>query len=82
MKKEIIALALIVLLAAFLRLYQLEKVPYGLYIDEAGISVNASSILKTGKDEYGTPYPLYFRSFDDYKTPGFVYLTAVTFALF
>ncbi|MFA6569891.1 MAG: glycosyltransferase family 39 protein [Bacteroidota bacterium] len=30
--------------------------------------------MKTGQDEYGTPYPLQFRSFNDYKAPIPVYL--------
>lgn len=67
---------LVVTLAFFLRFYQLGSIPSGLYPDETAIGYNAYSIVQTGKDEYGTPYPLYFRSYDDYKLPVYMYLTA------
>jgi len=42
--------------------------------DEQAFAWNAYNILITGEDEYGTPYPLQFRSFDDYKAPIPVYI--------
>ena len=42
----------------------------------------AYSILKTGRDEYGSPFPLLFRSFDDYKAPIPVYLLVPVFKFF
>ncbi len=83
-KKKIIffCLGLIILLAAFLRFYNISKVPVSLYWDEAASTYNAYSIALTGKDEYGTPFPLLFRSFDDYKASGNIYLTAVAVSLF
>jgi len=54
-------------LAVYLRLFQFGEVPNGLYQDETAIGFNAYSILETGKDEYGKDFPLYFRSFGDYK---------------
>lgn len=69
-----IFLILIVILTSFLRLYQLGSYPATLYGDEQAFAWNAYSILKTGQDEYGTPFPLQFRSFDDYKAPIPVYL--------
>lgn len=66
----------IFVLAFLLRFVSLSTVPKGLYPDETAIGANANSILQTGKDEYATPYPLYFRSFDDYKLPVYIYSTA------
>lgn len=43
--------------------------------DEASLGYNAYSILKTGKDEYGTFLPFVFKSFGDYKPGLYVYLT-------
>lgn len=43
--------------------------------DEAAFSYNAWSILKTGKDEYGEPFPLRLKSYGDYKLPLLTYLT-------
>lgn len=68
--------------AVFLRLFLLSQVPPSLSHDEVAIGYNAYSILRTGKDEYGTPFPLLFRSFDDYKLPGMVYATVPSIALF
>ena len=68
--------SLIVLLAFVLRVYKVDSVPVSLYWDEAASTYNAYSIGQTGKDEFGTPFPLLFRSFEDYKAPGNIYITA------
>lgn len=60
-------------LAVLTRFYKLGDAPAGLYIDEAGQGYSAYSILKTGKDEFGMPYPAVFRSFTDFKTPVYIY---------
>jgi 4-amino-4-deoxy-L-arabinose transferase-like glycosyltransferase len=53
--------------------------PPGFHQDEAAIATNALSIAETGRDQYGAWLPLFFRSFDDYKSPEFVYLLAGAF---
>lgn len=80
--KEIILLSLIVLLALFLRIYRLGEIPLGMNSDETAIGYNAYSILQTGADEYGAKMPLYFRSFDDYKLPVYIYLTSLSEKIF
>jgi len=72
----------IVLLALGLRTYKLDIIPPSLNWDEAAIAWNGYSIGQTHLDEYGTKFPLTFRSFGDYKAPGFIYLTAVVTRLF
>lgn len=67
--------ALILVLAAILRLFSLSKVPPALNWDEAAIAWNAKSIFATRLDEYGTRLPLAFRSFGDYKAPVYIYLS-------
>ncbi|MBI5465426.1 glycosyltransferase family 39 protein, partial [Candidatus Gottesmanbacteria bacterium] len=79
--KKILLIA-IFFLAFFLRFYKLGDVPPGLYIDEASIGYNAYSVLTTGKDEFGEKFPLWFRSFGDYKPPVYIYLTSVSMAIF
>jgi 4-amino-4-deoxy-L-arabinose transferase-like glycosyltransferase len=65
---------LIVLLGAALRLIALDRVPPAIGQDEAVNAYDAFCILKTGTDHYGTPWPVFFRSFGDYH-PGLpVYL--------
>jgi hypothetical protein len=53
--------------------------PPGFYIDESSIAYNALTVARTGKDEYGEAWPLYFRAFGDYKNPTYVYLLAAVF---
>ncbi len=74
-KKVVLVLLLIITIASVLRLYRFTTNPPGLYWDEAAIGYNAYSLLKTGKDEWGTPHPILFRSFNDYKAPLYIYLT-------
>lgn len=68
-------LILIIILASALRLYSLDSAPAGLNADEAALGYNAYSLMLTGKDEYGTPWPLTFKSFGDYKPGIYAYLT-------
>ncbi len=77
MKIKIIFI-LIIILAAVLRLWNLNNFPAGLNADEAAIGYNGFSLLQTGKDEYGTPWPLTFKSFGDYK-PGLYFYTVIPF---
>lgn len=77
-----IAVLAIFLLAFFVRFYALGSVPPSLNADEVAIGYNAYSILKTEKDEFGSRFPLVFRSFDDYKMPVYVYLTVPSIAVF
>src|SRR3990167_6856775 len=67
-------LLLIVLLAVFLRFWQLGSVPPSPDWDEAALGYNAYSIMQTGKDEYGKFLPVILRSFDDYKPALYAYL--------
>lgn len=69
----IIYLGIILSLAAFLRLYRLGDLP-ALNADEAAIAYNAYSLLKTGKDEFGTSWPLVFTSFNDFKPGVYFYM--------
>ncbi len=77
-----IVLAAIMILAGVLRLWQLGAVPPSPDWDEASLGYNAYSILQTGRDEYGTWFPLSLRSFNDYKPPLYVYLAVPSVAVF
>ena len=64
---------LIVLLAFVLRFYRLADYP-ALNADEAAIGYNAYSLIETGKDEHGNPWPIHFQSFNDFKPGLYFYL--------
>lgn len=73
--KQTITITAVFILAFVLRISLLKVVPPVITPDEASISYNAFSVIKTGKDEHNEgPYPLTFRSFGDYKSPGIHYL--------
>ena len=74
-------LLLILFIALFLRAYKIGNNPPGLTPDEASLGYNAYSILKTGRDEYGTLLPIIFKSFGDYKPGLYVYLTVPSVAI-
>lgn len=61
-RRELLALALVLLLAAALRLPRLATNPPGLIPDEAMFTYDAWSILETGRDQYGEWLPLFPRS--------------------
>jgi 4-amino-4-deoxy-L-arabinose transferase-like glycosyltransferase len=82
LKNNSLLLVIIVLLAGFLRFYQLDSVPNGLYQDETSIGYSAYSILQTGRDEYGKFLPLYFKSFGDQKLPVYIYSTVPSVKIF
>lgn len=71
-------LTIIVILAATLRLWNLNSFPAGFNADEASLGYNAYSLINTGKDEYGTSWPLIFKSFGDYK-PGLLVYVIIPF---
>lgn len=68
-------LIVVLVISAFLLFYKLDQYPRGIHIDEVRVGNTAWSILKTGKDFYGNPLPLYFNSFGDWRPMGLMYLT-------
>jgi hypothetical protein len=63
-----------VLLAAALRLYKINEIPYGFYWDEAAITYNAWGLAVWNRDEFGNKLPVSFKSFGDYKAPLLIYV--------
>lgn len=79
---EIKRILLVIVLAAALRLFWLDRVPPALNWDEAAIGWNAKTIWSMHLDEFGTRWPISFRSFGDYKAPLYIYLTAPVVGIF
>ncbi len=72
--KKYLPIILVFLLAFSLRVWKITGYPTGLNADEAAIGYNAYSLLKTGKDEFGHPWPINFQSFNDFKPGLYFYL--------
>ncbi len=81
-KKTILILTLISAISIFINLYKKDASPPCFNVDEAAVGYNAYSLLKTGKDEYGTLFPLRLKSFGDYKLPLYSYLSVPFIASF
>lgn len=81
-KKVYLILFFIILLAGIVRFYRITDYPVSLYWDEVSTAYNAYSIANTGKDEFGSNLPILFKAFQDYKTPGNIYLTVIPVKLF
>lgn len=76
------AIYAVLILAFLLRFVFIGKFPVGFNADEASFGYDAYSILKTGKDQWGNTLPLVFKSFGDYKSPVYGYLTLPSIAIF
>ena len=75
--------SIIILVALFLRFYQLGSNPPSLTWDEAAWGYNAYSLGIDGKDEFGRFLPIdYLESFGDFKPPMYAYLDIIPIKAF
>lgn len=71
-----ILLGLILIVGFFFRFYQLNSLPPSLNWDEISHGYNAYSLIQTGRDQWGAPWPIFnFRAYGDYPTALNMYLT-------
>jgi len=84
MKKNInkIILIVLIILGGFLRLNKLSTGEIGFFRDESAMGFNTWSIIKTGADEFGYSFPLFFRSFEVFFMPAYEYLSIPFFLIF
>lgn len=82
MKKELLLLLLLIILASILRFRGLDKVPPALFGDEVDVGYHAYSLLKTGKDYMGQPWPVYLHSLAEWRAPLFIYSVIPSIAVF
>jgi len=74
---------LIFLIAVFSRFYKLSSFPPALNWDEVSHGYNAYNLLKTGKDQWGAPWPTFnFRAYGDYPMALNLYLTLPSISIF
>jgi len=74
-RRTVTLLLLIVILGAFLRLVKPGQSPPGLNQDEAANGWNAYCLLKTGKDQVGVSWPIFYtRALGGNRTTLYIYL--------
>lgn len=67
-------LGLVIGLGLVVRVVDFGEIPTSLNRDELALGYNAFSLSVEGVDEWGVRWPLVFKSFGDYKLPGYIYL--------
>ncbi len=73
----------IVFLAIALRFYQLGKVPFSLYWDEAAMMVDVKSVVQTGHDMFGRPwFQLIYPSYGDFKLAVYIWSATLSAKIF
>lgn len=73
-KSKVIMLIAIVVIAGILRFVELGQLPAGLNVDEAANGWNAYVLLKTGKDQHGVSWPLFYtRAFGENRSTSYIY---------
>src|SRR4026207_586377 len=71
---KVLLLVLILTVSAILRLWKLDELPSGLHVDETANAWNAYCLLKTGSDQHGVRWPVfYLRAFGDNRSTLFAY---------
>jgi 4-amino-4-deoxy-L-arabinose transferase-like glycosyltransferase len=78
MKRIIFFLILILIIGFVIRSYKISSSPAGFFCDEASTGLNAYKILTTGRDEFGAGFPIFFKSFGNYR-PGLPFYFSVPF---
>ncbi len=81
-RSVLLGLILLVLASFAVRVYQLDKIPSGLYYDEIDQGYEARSLMQNGKDYRGHQTPFYVQSFIDPKVPIPIYITILSTILF
>ena len=71
--RKLLLAGIALLLAAVIRIVDLQNLPNGLHRDEMDTGYQANSLLTTGKDYFNNPLPLFPHSFADYRTPVYIY---------
>lgn len=79
-KRFVFLLLLLVLVVT--RLYNIDTVPFGLHVDEAGMAYDAWSLANFGVDRYLNSFPVYFINYGGGQSIMYGYLSAFLIKLF
>ena len=70
------------LLTLFTSIYKLDKLPYGMHVDEAGMSYDAISLANYGIDRYQKHFPVYLINYGNGQSVMYAYLVAFLIKIF
>lgn len=75
-------LLVLIVFVLFLRIWNLDKLPSGFFVDESSIAFNGYTLLSGGTDEFGVSFPTFFKAFGEYKNPLYIYAQVPIFKIF
>ena len=73
---------ILLFVTCLLHFWNLEDMPNGIFVDESSVAYNAYCIERTGADEHGVRYPVFFLCFGNYQEPVMVYTVAALVKMF
>ncbi len=74
---KILAFIGILLLGAVLRLLWLDRIPYGIHVDEVGMAYDAYWLAREGIDRWSMSYPVYLLNYGSGQSALYAYLCMV-----
>lgn len=77
MKIKYLLISLIVIFAAFVRIYKVTTIPPSLSYDEVDIGYQAMIFNQNNSDYYGNKFPIHFHSFGDFQPSLQIYSVAL-----
>ena len=72
----------LLIFAFIFNLYNIDKVPNGVNLDEAGLGVDVYSIANYGTDRNMNKFPVYFQNFGEGQSALYIYLAAILVKMF
>lgn len=76
-KYYIIIFISILIVSLFIRIYNIDKIPKGIHVDEAGMAYDAYCIANYGIDRYLNCFPVYMINFGGGQSALYTYLAAL-----
>ena len=73
---------LIIAIGIFVTIYELDKLPMGIHVDEAGMAYDSMSIANYGVDRYLNKLPVYLINFGGGQSAMYAYIAAVLIKIF
>lgn len=77
-----ILVMLLLFLTFFTSIFKITTLPYGLHVDEAGLSYDAISIAKYGVDRYLRSYPVWLNNYYGSQSSMYAYILVILIKIF
>jgi len=79
---EKIIFIIVLMVAIFIRVYKIDKIPHGINVDEAGMAYDAFCLANYGTDRYLNKLPIYLINFGGGQSALYAYLASFLIKIF